>query len=376
MASSSSAAIGGSSGKRSMTFFWWDPAAGRDALKSRFGSQFDAIGLPGLTTESSPELKACAYIQHGIGHGLHVSEDPKSEVVSTHATNVPANGCPPSWALLPMRGDILCSGKSLEEQWRGCYFNLQLLSDSTDKEKHWRICLFPGCGHMSAGFTNWCSHRNSAHPSWSFFTGTDLQLPASSSVLGRQTQQALFNAAPGKPKAVPKKEIADLLARFKAGQPGVPFAMLGSDSMHRLLEGVAGLAPGKGNAPRAPMVKKAHHSLFEKLEKLTLSNIAALLKDSRLARLQHNQGVPQEDDAVKPVRIAFSTDGGSQNKDNFLQIQLFLMNRGLIHEFALELKVFPHPHTADNYFKVLEGVARKLGDGSAKAFFTSDNCKC
>ena len=87
-----------SSGKRKARGYWWDPKATPATLLERFGSSFDIALCPGVKAVDGPELKAAAYIQAGLGLGFYDNEECAGDMVVCHATSVPANSCPPSWA--------------------------------------------------------------------------------------------------------------------------------------------------------------------------------------------------------------------------------------------------------------------------------------
>jgi hypothetical protein len=381
MASSSSSSS--SSAKRARPKgHWWDPNARPSDLVVRFGPSFDITLCPGLKVTDSPEMKATAYIQSGLGSGFFDNEECTGEPVLSHATNVPASAGPPSWAVLDPRGTFFCGNEEdrPSARWRGTYFSLSALSLNTDHEKHWVICLHPGCGAKVAGFSNWNNQHKPRHPAWTFSTD---EHPAAwravESILkpsSMMVAQPLFNAmakVPVRPKT--KTEVADLLALYHARTPGTSYEALGGDAMHALLSGVTGLGSKALPLPRRGMISKAHHRLFQQQHEMVLSEVKASLEEGRRLRLSHIDGSAIEDSAVQYPRFALSTDGGSQGKQNFLHISLFLMVNGVIKEWALELAPFAHPHTAERYFEVLEDTVSSVLGVHSRGFFTSDNCE-
>ncbi len=82
-------------------------------------------------------------------------------------------------------------------RWRGAYFSLGGLSQSTDSDKHWLICLHPGCGAKVAGFSNFNSQHRPRHSAWTFTSDKHdkLSLRPSESVLRGVNRPILPGAA-------------------------------------------------------------------------------------------------------------------------------------------------------------------------------------
>jgi hypothetical protein len=185
--------------------------------------------------------------------------------------------------------------------------------------------------------------------------------------------QQLF-AAKASVRVKTKKELAEELALYHARTPGTSYEALGGDAMHQLISGVTGIDLKNLNAPRRGMIINAHHKLFEAQQAQVLAEVRAALEEARRLRLASIDSGIIEDPVVRPPRFALSTDGGSQGKQNYLHISLFLLVNGNIKEWALELAPFPHPHTSERYFEVLETTVSSALGAQAKGFFTSDNC--
>ena len=301
MASSTSAGGGSSdpaassssfTGKRKVRGYWWDPKATSTTLLERFGSQFDTALCPGVKPVDSPELKAAAYIQAGLGFGFYDNEECAGDVVWCHATSVPANSCPPSWAVLDPNGPFFCGpeGDKPVARWRGAYFSLGGLSQSTDSDKHWLICLHPGCGAKVAGFSNFNSQHRPRHSAWTFTSDKHdkLSLRPSESVLRASSTmipQQLF-AAKASVRVKTKKELAEELALYHARTPGTSYEALGGDAMHMLISGVTGIDLKNLSAPRRGMIIKAHHKLFEAQQAQVLAEVRAALEEARRLRLE------------------------------------------------------------------------------------------